>query len=271
MNFARIIMIPFFVIMGVVAYRMWQWDLVYEGVYFAISFVAVTIISIFAPQINWYFWQYYPPPVPQKLEKIVGMFWPELEHMPSESKKKALTRILLYTKGNAVSFIGDGKTPLDIQAIVASIPVRMTFAKKGDTYLMYPYERVILYAGAFPSPDRPYPHTSETHHEDKVLILSFKHLQQSFERPDVHFNIGFYEYAGIYQKVIKDAKMPIIHDEDRLMVEHCMGFTIEEIKRVHQLDRIDLTSLLITGYWTQPNRMKEIAPNWYDALKSEFG
>ena len=271
MNFARLIMIPFLIIMGVVVYRMWQWDLVYEGVYFAISFVLVTIISIFAPQINWFFWQYYPPPIPPKLEKIVTLFWPALSKMSPELKKKALTRILLYTKGNAISFIGDGKTPLDIQALVASIPVRMTLHKTGNLYLFYPYERVVLYAGAFPSPDRPYPHTSETHHEDKVLILSFKHLQLSFERPEVHFNIGFYEYAGIYQRVFKITHIPLIKEEDRIMVEHCLGFTVEEIKRVHHLPSPDLTSLLITGFWTQPARMQEIAPQWYAALQKEFG
>lgn len=273
MNFARLLMLPFLMVAILVAYRVLVHGFVYEGVYFLICVVAVVTIGIFAPQINWVFWQRYPPVVPDKLKSILLPLWPELEEMSAGEQRRLWTRIILYSKGIDIDLLGMESTPVDIQCMVGVIPVKMTSHLAGDHYLLHPYEKVVLYQGPFLSPERKYPHSSETNHQESVIIFSFKHLIDSLREPQKYFPIGYYEYSAVYIRKYPGLKYPKLDEEqDFPALEYIIGFSRKHLATEHALNEPNLQQLGMAAYWCFPERFKERLPNVYEQYEREvFG
>lgn len=264
MNFARLLTLPFFALAIIVAYRIFTRDLVYESIYIAFAVVGATLVFIFSPQINWFFWQYYPPKISEKLRVILNQSWPDLVQMNSTDREKMLVRTILFTRGNEVRFMGTDNAPEDISAIIGTIPVRMTSSLKSAAFLMQPYERIILYTDKFPSPDRPYPHACETNHEDAVLIFSVKHLLEAFREPERFFNIGFYEYSGVYRAIYKNKVYPTLDPEEHWpLLEQISGFRKKQVEEYCAIEALDIDQFAMTAFWCAGTRFKNMAPSLY--------
>jgi len=271
MNFARLLTLPFFAVAIIVAYRIFTRDLVYESIYIAFAVVGATLIFIFSPQINWWFWQYYPPKISDKLRAILNQSWPDLVFHNSTDRERMLVRTILFTRGNEIRFMGTDNAPEDIGAIIGTIPVRMTAHLPGSAYLMQPYERIILYTDKFLSPDFPYPHTSETNHEDAVLVFSVKHLLEAFREPEKFFNIGFYEYAGVYRKLYPALAYPELDPEIHWpLLEQISGFRKKQLEDYLVMKQLDINQFAITTFWVAGKRFKSMAPSLYAEFDRVF-
>lgn len=273
MNFARLLMLPFLMGAILVAYRVLVHGFVYDGIYFLICIICVVTIGIFAPQINWVFWQKYPPQVSKKLRSILLPMWPELDDMGEGMQRMLWARIILYAKGNDIDLIGVESTPVDIQCMVGLIPVKMTAHLEGNQYLLAPYEKVVLYQGLFLSPDKKYPHSSETNHKESVVIFSFKHLIDSMREPHKYFPIGYYEYSGVYIRKFPELNYPKLDEErDLASLEYIVGFSRKHLLTEHALKEPDLQQLGMTAFWCFPERFKEKLPKVYEQYDREvFG
>lgn len=271
MNYARFLTLPFLVVIIINLYHIFVHDRIFQSIWIAVGVVCIFIIMIFEPQINWLFWKKWPPKIDEKLLKILKAFWPELDQKDDNLKQKLINRLVLFTRAHDMKFANETDLPIDIKTMVASIPVRMTTNKENDQYLMQPFERIYFYKSKFPSPDRPYPHTSETHYEDGVILFSLQHFIAAFKDPQKNFPIGFYEYAGIYKHIMTAVDLPDYSEEDLGVLEAIgPGYKLEQIKKMYGYPEIDLQQFAIVCFFSYPESFKRIDEERYNQFKTFF-
>ncbi|MEZ4893439.1 MAG: hypothetical protein R2778_10550 [Saprospiraceae bacterium] len=86
--------------------------------------------------------------------------------------------------------------PHDIELVLAAQAVTLNFHKE---QILFPaFEKVIVYPKPFPSPEHPYPHSSELYEPDGCLIFSAENLMRAFFNPGKLYQVGLHEYAKAY-------------------------------------------------------------------------
>ncbi len=271
MNYARLLALPFIVLIVITLYRIFVHDLIYLSVWIAVGVIPIVIIMIFEPQINWRFWKKWPPKMDDKLLKIIYQFWPQLKSKDDFTKKKLINRLVLYPRAHDIRFFNEADLPLDIKTMLASIPIRMTENTDGDEYLMMPFERIYFYKNSFPTPDHPYLHTSETHLEDAVLLFSLEQFLASFREPATVFPIGFYEFAAVYLEVFRPVNLPSFDENDKKLLEDIgPGFTIDQVMQINGYRDINYLQYAIVCFFCYPDAFQTLDPGRYQALANVF-
>lgn len=203
---------------------------------FIIPFVvALALTYVFSPQIDWWWYQKHPPELPAGLSNMLMQYFPFYKNLSKENKKRFRHRVEMYRQARGfVARIGkeDNDVPEDIKTIIAANVVMLTFGKK--EFILDPFERVILYMQAFPSPQFPkHLHASEIFEEDHVVLFSGEHLTLSFREPQKYYNIALHEYAKVFRIVYPNFEYP---DFDENIWR---GFSKEAISKFIGLPEVD--------------------------------
>lgn len=265
--FARLLLIPFGLGALMMLYLTWE---VHEGYApYIIPFVLVmAVIYVFAPQINWWWYNRNPPELDASLRQLFLEKMPFYQALNQGEQERFRQRMALYIMGNEFMPQSMESVPEDIKGIIALNATRMTFGL--PDILMEKFEKFIICPSWFPSPQYPEDfHTSEIFEEDGVILYSGEHLIHSFMQAAISFNFCLYELIKAFCVEYDDQGYPEV-SWDQLEKLEVRNRT--EIKDYINLALEDIDPLGVAGvfFFEQPVKFQKHLPEVFKHFRQIF-
>ena len=127
------------------------------------------------PQIDWWWYERYPPDVDAPVKKMLDKMNPFYNRLNETEKKKFRNRLQLFV--TATNFMPKGweKIPEDAKYAIAANAIQLNFHK--EEFLFPQYENIVVYPSPFPSPQYPeHFHPSEVFRKDGVMLFSAEQI-----------------------------------------------------------------------------------------------
>ena len=266
---------PFIVAMltffGLALYR----DDGHYAVYAAPFFILLAAMYIMAPQINWWWFEKYPPELGAQTKNFLDTHAPYYRKLSPELKIRFRHRVALFIAGN--EFIRpvhkdypDAATlrnsvPEDLKAAVAANFVQVHFGK--TDLVSKKFEHYILYPHPFPTIQFQVLHNSEIFEEDGVVLFSADPLMQGLTQPQNYFNIGLYEMARVFKYTYNAFEMPEMPERELEIISRMSKKNIESIVGLSDLDNFAIT---VHHFFVFPQTFSVISYDVYQVLCNLF-
>lgn len=236
--------------------------------------LVLTVVWVFSPQINWWWYVRYPPKVDSRLLGIVENS-PFYQGLSATEKVRFGQRVFLITLEK--NFMRpapmgsdkrvDDQVPPDLKAIVGAAVTQLTFGLKDFT--LGKFENVIIYPHIFVTPQYPHQaHPSELFEEDGVLLFSASELVQGVTQPHHFFNIGLYEAARAFYRLHPE-KMPLLAPAIWDDLKRIGWGATEAAISLNLLDP-DIFGVAAVNFWTFPEKMRHESPELYQIFENLF-
>lgn len=259
-KFANFLAAPF--VAGALFFLYLSWDVDPEWAPWIVPFVVMaTLIYVFAPQINWWWYNRRPPVLPEGLRRMLEQFSPVYRRLDAAGKQRFRDRVALFMMGTDWTPMAwpEDTLPPDIQLALATQAVTLTFNR--SQFLFDKFEKVIVYPYPFPSPEYDFVHASELHEEDGCLLFSADQLMRSFLQPNALYNIGMHEYAKAFRLTYAHESFPGLPEEtiwDDLKTISQMSR--EHIEAVVGVPVTDPLPVAIHHYFLFPDPFRQTLP-----------
>ena len=260
-------MAPFFIAAAVFTYMTLEINNKYSW-YIVPNVVAIAIIYMSSPQIDWWWYQRRPPKLPQGIVKMFLARLPFFQRLNAEEKTKFCHRVALYIEANEFIPKGMEEMPLDIKAVVAASVVQLTFRQ--EDYLLNKFEHIIVYPHPFPSPQYNEWHACEIFEEDGVIMFSAEQLMAGFAQPDKFFHIGFYEYAKVFMRCHPEITMPELPADIWEKLQLISRFPQAAVERWIGLKDLNVTAVAISHYFVFGENFKAVLPEIHHSFQKIF-
>ena len=266
---SKILAIPFGILFLLFGYLTWHDDSYL--LYLTPWAIILVIIYAISPQIDWWWYERYPPDVASPIRKMLETVNPFYKQLKEADKKKFRQRLELFVKG--VDFMPQGweTIPEDIKYAIAANAVQLNLNK--EEFLFPKYEKVVVYPTPFASPQYPETiHPSEVYKEDGVLLFSAQQLTGSFLTPNKYYNIAMHEYVKVYMDSNPTVSLPTFTAKDWSKIGKASPFSVQHIKTLLNVpdSDIDPTVVAITLYQTFPGSFRSVFPSEAKQLDSVF-
>ena len=268
--FSKILNIPFVIGILVALYLTMVVDENYS-LYILLFIIPTVIIFIFAPQIDWWWYQIVPPKLDANVAQIIQQNFPFYNHLSTPLKEKFQIRTALFMIANEYMPQGMEGVPEDIKGMIAAEAVKLTFGY--NNFMFDDFEKIVVYPTPFPSPQFPKSfHASEIFAEDGVVLFSAQQVAHAFFQPRDYFSLPLYEYAKVFVHTFPDEPYPTIDHNIWNKLENISGFSFEAIQKWINLDKeaIDPLAATIYHFFNYPGKFKSILPDIFDSLVSVF-
>lgn len=271
MQFSRILAAPFVLGMAICFYLALAVDQAYS-IYVVPCVVFLSLIYIFSPQLDWFWYQRNPPELPDGLRAFFEkhcLFYQQLQREEDRNlfrKRVALFKIATDFKSPQE----DTAVTEDLKLAVAASAVPLTFHL--PDYLFPNFETVVVFAQAFHSPQFPqYIHASESFAEDGVLLFSAPHLMKGFMNPREYYDIGMHEWAQAFVLGFPNLPWPTDEPERWQDFSRISGFPAQAILQWINRPNVELLPATIVHYFHFPQQFKAVLPEVYAELEGIFG
>ncbi len=264
---ARILAIPFVILLGVLLYLALLVDDDY-ATWLVIPLVALAMIWVLSPQINWWWYKRNPPDLPGVVRPMLFQY-PFYHRLPEGEKKRFRSRVALFAMAN--EFIPQimEKVPDDLKYMVAACAVTVTFGQ--EDFLFKKFETIVVMPKPAPTPQYPEKfHASEIYEPDGVLLFSAERLALGFMQSKQYFNIGLYEYAKVFKISYPEQPYPVLDDKDWESLERISGFSKEWIEQWINLPDIDPVAVSIVHFFTFPETFIKELPAVFESYRRIF-
>lgn len=238
------------------------------AVYIVPNVVAMVVIYMMSPQIDWWWYQRRPPKLPGRLVEMFATRFPFFQKLSPPNKTKFCHRVALYMEATEFMPKGMEKVPLDVKAVVAATAVQLTFGH--DDYLLNKFDHIIIYPHPFPSPQYKEWHACEYYEEDGVVMFSAEQLMAGFAQPKKFFHIGLYEYARVFMRSHPEVKMPELGDDMWQKLELISNFPKAAIEKWVGLNKLDVSAVAVVHFFVFPERFKMADVEMYQRLAAIF-
>ena len=260
--------IPFFLLLGLGVYLTINVSESWAPL-MIVSLVIIVAGFVLAPQINWWWWQRFPPDLPEEMAQLLEQRLPFYQQLTEADKREFRRRIFLFNYGHNFMPQVLEKMPLDGQVMIASAPVTMTF--KQEDFLFPKFENIIVYPHPFPSPQYETTfHTSEIYEPDGVIMFCLEHVLRGYVDPRQFLNPAWYEYAKVYAITNPQALLGDWESVDWGQLEQVSGFSYEAIERWIGLPDLDKQAMGIAYFFLFPNRFQQLLPELFAQLQTTF-
>ncbi len=243
---------------------------------FAIPFFVIAAAAFsLAPQVDWWWYQRYPPDVEAPVRKIFQAQLPFYQRL-SETDK------ILFRQRTALTMLGteyivpsrgqddadERQVPEDFKALISAHATMITWRK--EKYIMESFEKVVVYARSFPSPTYPALfHTAESNEEDGVLLLSSERMLQALMEPATVFNPVLYEYAKVFSIHFKLPKIAFPQDIWNT-IEQIGNINKETIEQHLGLPEPSVDAVLMSYAILFPQKFQNVAPKLYEQIMEKL-
>jgi len=265
---SRKIAAPFVLMTFIFLYLTWEYD-THWAPYMIPCVVVMSLIYVFSPQIDFWWASKHTPEMPPKLRMILTKQHPFYRSLSETEQKRFRDRVTLYMM--AVEFMPQKmpEIPPDLQAIVASNVVQLTFGQ--EDFLLSAFENIILYPRPFPSPNYPTNfHTSEIFVEDKVMLFAIEQLVPGTFNPQKHYNIGLHEYIRAYIHMNSNNDFPKLPDNCWELLEEISGWSKEHIFKYINRPDVDVVPVSVCHFFVFGERFREVLPEIYAGYRDVF-
>ena len=232
--------------------------------------ILLVAVYVFHPQIDFWWFKYQPPLLDEPILQWLSLYSGYFKSLEFEDKKKFASRMALFIKAKEFIAIGEEreKVPEDIKAIASHNAIKLTMDK--EKFMLNPYERIILYKHAFPSPIHKFLHTVETHHEDGVIIFSIEHLVPGITRQKEFYDISMHGYAeACLQK--NPSEDWIIPSDFKEKVGRVVPYGYKHIQANTGFEQLNDRAVAITLYMTNKDQFRDVFPDMYVGIKGYLG
>ncbi len=265
---SKLLAIPFVLALLVLLYLAWEADSSY-AIYIVPAVLALVVIYIFQPQLDWWWYKRRPPELDGPIRKLFDRFHPFYRQLSAANQKRFRERVALYTLSKEFIPKAFDHVPEDIKGVVAAQAVQLTFGQQD--YQLSKFERIVVYPQPFPSPQYPEQfHASEIYEEDGVILFSAEQLMAAFAQPLKNYNIGLHEYAKVYISSYPEKEYPIFDEFIWEKLEAISGFSKKFIHAYIGLEEVNPLPVGICLFFCFPLRFKNILPNAYQAFSQIF-
>lgn len=259
------------ILIGGIYLTYWLYKIVYLDMVLSVYWLVpgvifLVLVLVFAPQINYFFWKRYTPPLyPFEKEWIEknNSFYRKLS---TEEKVFFEKRVFLFQKSVAVEAKGLETLPRDFLSAISSQQVMLTFGM--ENYLTEPYEKYIIYRTHFPSPLNPDRHASESHDGDKVVIFAGNQLLFSILEPEKYFNVGVYELARILKRNMPHKVLPLLSNEEMTTLDDSAPYTRAEAARQCNQSLEDDFAYAVHHFFCFGDKMESVSQSAYIKIKT---
>lgn len=164
---------------------------------FIIPVIIAALIYIFAPQINWWWYQTHPLKADPLVKTLLNKNLPFYENLSPDEKDKFDHRMELFQL--AVEFMPQGfeEVPKDVTSFIAANAIWLTFGR--EDFLFPKFETIVVYPHPFPSPqsdDKLV--TSEIFEPDGAMVFSLEQFMPSFMELKKYYPSGLHEFAKVF-------------------------------------------------------------------------
>ena len=270
-KFSNILAIPFVIALVFFIYLLIQDTHDLRVAYAIIPLTLLVLIYLFQPQIDFWWLSRKPIPLEESMVKLLERTNTFYRTLPPEQKAEFDKHLILYINGRSFMAKGmesDNTPPYDVQIMIAQIPTTLNFSSQD--YLFKPYERIILYKHAFPSPIHKFLHTFEIHEEDGVVIVSLEHAEAAFFNPQQFYNVAWHAFAQAY--ILKHNWRPLDANDENVWraIAQNTSFTKDYISKTLGFEEVDLSAVLITLYFTVGQMLESILPELHKTIQKRF-
>lgn len=267
---SRLLAIPMFMGFIYTGY-MTYWEESYATYMIPFS-IGLVLVYLFSPQIDWEWYRRNPPQMTKAMRLMFNQKSKFYQPLSAEGKTRFRDRIGLYLMANDFMPMGQFKKdegiPLDIRTFIAAGAMRLTFGK--ENFLMSKYERIIIYPGAFPSPQYPENyHSSEIYDEDGVIMFSGNHVMESFFNPKQFYDVTIHEYSKIFMKSYSEWETPQI-DDIWENLETISGISKDALHQYINLPEIDPIPVSIHHFFHYAEKFSQVLPDIFEKYKIIF-
>lgn len=230
----------------------------------------VVIIFLFTPQINHWWHKRNPPKLAGSIIRWLDSHSSFYYGLTGEDKSKFRDRLSIHLESRAFNLMREEQEnlPEDFKAIIAHNLIQLTFGL--DDYLLDPYERVVVYNHAFPSPKKKFLHTVEVDHEDGVILLSTEHLFPAMLNKRDFYNVGLHAYIEAYLNKHSRIKLPVMPNELYVKLEAISQHQLDKVRETIGYEVENKHIIAINYFFTFPAKFKEVLPDLYENYASIF-
>ncbi len=266
---SRIVALPFFLLILVAGYFAFTVDSGY-ALWVIGPFMALVLVFVFSPQIDWWWYRQHPPQLPKKLLAFLEKYSRFYRELPPLEQNKFRERLALFPMAKDFkSQSEDGTVPEDIKMVVAACALPLTMHQ--SEFLLPKFETVIVYPKPFPSPQYPkHFHSSEIFEEDGVLIFAADHLLKGFMTPQQYYDIGLHEWARVWMLSMPNMVWPDLADDFWTQLTDMSRFPQEAIEKSINRPDVELLPAAMVHFFHFPTQFQQIAPAVFDQFQALF-
>lgn len=264
----KIIATPIILITSVLVYLTLEDD--YDwAIYIVPNILMLAVIYVLNPQIDFWWAKRHTPEMSSKLRALLEQKHPFYSRLSSEAQKRFRDRVVLYMMGNEFMPQKMETVPPDLQGMIASGVVQLTFGL--DDFLLPAFEHIIVYPRPFPSPQYPTNfHTSEIFVEDKVILFAIEQLIPGTLNPTKHYNICLHEYIRAYLHMYKNNNFSDLDESTWESLEKVSGWSKEHIFKYINRPDVQLLPVSICHFFIFGEKFKEVLPDVFERYQSVF-
>ena len=232
--------------------------------------IIIVTLYLFTPQINHWWHKRNPPKLAGFITRWLGSHSEFYNRLSESDQTKFRDRLSIHLESREFSLMREEQEnlPEDFKAIIAHNLIHLTFGL--DDYLLDPYERVVVYNHAFPSPKKKFLHTVEVDHEDGVILLSTEHLFPAMLNKRDFYNIGMHAYIEAYLNKHPNTKLPKLPDDLLTKLESTSGHQLDKVRDTIGYEVDNKHIIAINYFFVFSTKFKEVLPGLYDSYASIF-
>ncbi|MCB0662014.1 MAG: zinc-dependent peptidase [Saprospiraceae bacterium] len=265
---SRILAAPFVLMALLALYFAWEFNPTH-AVYVAPAVIALAVIYVLSPQIDWWWYKRKPPKLDPMVETLLNRYDPFFKTLFPKEKKLYKDRISLFMIAHDYMPQGMESVPTDIKGLIAASAVRLTFGL--EDYLLKKFEQIIVYPHPFPSPQFPEKfHASENFEEDGVIMFSIEQFMLGFMQTNQYYHLGLHEFFNVYRNSYPMVPYPTFSDDFWVKLPQVSGLKKEAIERFVGLPQDDVLPVGAVHFFTHAKRFKAVFPQQYEAFKAIF-
>ncbi len=267
----RILSAPFILLAFILLYLTWEVSENY-AYWLPAPLVILAALYTLSPQINWWWYSRHPPELEEPLRRILQKHHIYYPRLSVEEKLLFRQRVVLFRMNQDFKPQGWEDVPEDVKGLIAIHAVTLTLG--WEEFLTEPYEHVVVYPHAFPSPQFPHHfHHSELFEEDHVLLFNAEPLMGCLLKPSTIFNVALYEYARVARRRRPDKGWPHMQEQDWLALDSICGYTRETVAKAINLpeEAIECLPTAVVAFFNFPVPFQQNLPEHYAAFQATFG
>lgn len=260
---SRILLIPF--VAGVLYFLNQMWENPDTGfnIWILPFVIGGVIIYLFSPQIDWWWDTRNPPELDERMRNLLQKHHVFYRNLDVASKKRFRNRMALYMKAKEYRPMGGPETvPHDVMGFIAAAATQITFGQ--EDFLMDRFEHIIIYPGAFPSPQYPKDlHNSEHYTEDGVIMFAVKSIMDSTIYSPRAYHIGLHEYANVFKASFPNKAFPNLEESIWQALEAISGMSKDFIHDSVGIPEVEAFPASVHHFFIFSKKFKELSPQLY--------
>lgn len=269
--FSNYLAAPFVFLAIIFLYLSWEVDREYYPIWLIPFVVIATLIYVFAPQINWWWYNRRPPKLEPGLASLLERFSGFYQRLSPPNKQKFRDRLVLYRMGTDWEPMAfeEETVPSDVQFVLAHQAVMLTFNRK--RFLFDKFEKIIVYPFPFATPEYPFDHASELYEPDGCLLFSAKQVMQAFSEPAEWYNVAVHEYARAFVLTYPGEPYPAFAEEETWeKLQAVSGMPYRHVESVVGIKGVEALPVAIHHYFIFRERFREVFPEEAASLDRIF-